>query len=328
MVRSFTLFQSTPPCGGDAKRRRRGRAFEISIHAPLRGRPLPGNRRRKMQRFQSTPPCGGDKKYSWFWFHPGAISIHAPLRGRLVTNLYEDRVGEFQSTPPCGGDRPSPLYNEPSKISIHAPLRGRLPMLDMKDDADRFQSTPPCGGDRMYRFASSYSTYFNPRPLAGATESERHWCWYHAISIHAPLRGRPSSSKVWVVGLPFQSTPPCGGDSRWQFVYYSSGYFNPRPLAGATHVAKDSITVDELFQSTPPCGGDLWVEAHCIATEISIHAPLRGRRGLCPRVGAGGKFQSTPPCGGDLGKRHPQPDPGDFNPRPLAGATSVPCIWV
>ena len=55
------------------------------------------------------------------------------------------------------------------------------------------------------------------------------------------------------------------------------GYFNPRPLAGATHPH------DQLD----------------FALVISIHAPLRGRRSppwaplLPPR------FQSTPPCGGD-----------------------------
>ena len=54
----------------------------------------------------------------------------------------------------------------------------------------------------------------------------------------------------------FQSTPPCGGDQiRDSFRDYTYD-FNPRPLAGATHLAD----IDQAI------------------CRISIHAPLRGRR--------------------------------------------------
>ena len=54
-----------------------------------------------------------------------------------------------------------------------------------------------------------------------------------AISIHAPLRGRPGYNN-------FSWFPP---------------HFNPRPLAGATG-SPDVLSGGQEFQSTPPCGGD------------------------------------------------------------------------
>ena len=123
-------------------------AFQIiSIHAPLRGRPLNSfisiseldfNPRplagatylcfcpSSVSVFQSTPPCGGDIQCLDDVRIIDSISIHAPLRGRHLET-----------------DNPRKIAD----ISIHAPLRGRqgqyfniLPFLI-------FQSTPPCGGD-------------------------------------------------------------------------------------------------------------------------------------------------------------------------------------
>ena len=98
----------------------------------------------------------------------------------------------------------------------------------------------------------------------------------------------------------FQSTPPCGGDAgpavRTAFNYD----FNPRPLAGATSKG-DLESVMQIFQSTPPCGGD-----------ISLFAVSS----------SSSPFQSTPPCGGDHRLRKPGRRGPDFNPRPLAGATT------
>ena len=53
-----------------------------------------------------------------------------------------------------------------------------------------FQSTPPCGGDRLILILSPNVIYFNPRPLAGATELASTFVEKIQISIHAPLRGR------------------------------------------------------------------------------------------------------------------------------------------
>ena len=140
-------FQSTPPCGGDVSKPIAEGVYDISIHAPLRGR--------LYWRLPSLPGC--------------RISIHAPLRGRPRIFGMQQNDSIFQSTPPCGGDRktgqtgttpryfnprplagatttvsrmvasrtyfnPRPLAGatdepgpqpEPAPISIHAPLRGR-----------------------------------------------------------------------------------------------------------------------------------------------------------------------------------------------------------
>ena len=97
------------------------------------------------------------------------------------------------------------------------------------------------------------------------------------ISIHAPLRGRQFECADFKASYRFQSTPPCGGDpffTTWKMLTID---FNPRPLAGATLCPA---------LSHPPVA-------------ISIHAPLRGRRGSF-LWGWTTRY---------------------FNPRPLAGAT-------
>ena len=119
-------FQSTPPCGGDYGAK--GPGFRtsdfnprplagatplfgvgagrvwISIHAPLRGRPLAQALRLTGSSFQSTPPCGGDKVCRRAWMERPDFNPR-PLAGAT------DRRGS-------GGPGPG--------ISIHAPLRGRL----------------------------------------------------------------------------------------------------------------------------------------------------------------------------------------------------------
>ena len=55
--------------------------------------------------------------------------------------------------------------------------------------------------------------------------------------------------------------------------------------------------------------------------QISIHAPLRGRRNRWTMLPPRQKFQSTPPCGGDHHDGQGGKAAQDFNPRPLAGAT-------
>ena len=144
-------------------------------------------------------------------------------------------------------------------------------------------------------------TDFNPRPLAGATGAATIGDEAHAISIHAPLRGRLNRHlRVRIVDI-FQSTPPCGGDPDWKW-----------------------WTKDRRgFQSTPPCGGDVLTIINATEKPISIHAPLRGRPLLWLFGNVYVAFQSTPPCGGDYNIMAGGSRGDDFNPRPLAGATSI-----
>ena len=207
-----SVFQSTPPCGGDLIVPESSSAamnfnprplagatiqfigqiffFVISIHAPLRGRPGYIQNSKRMMAFQSTPPCGGDGKNVLVYIN----------------------FGEFQSTPPCGGDvpdsqipgrnqyfNPRPLAGAtlgPSSSNClflnfnPRPLAGATADISHKLMIFVFQSTPPCGGDYGYH---------------------RGPC-LRGISIHAPLRGRPGIGTILRNCLIFQSTPPCGGD--------------------------------------------------------------------------------------------------------------------
>ena len=184
------------------------------------------------------------------------ISIHAPLRGRL--NGY-DRL----------------LYR--ITISIHAPLRGRLSRSLVRFSSCAFQSTPPCGGDPGDVKTFLDCPYFNPRPLAGATNFVGVAHHGLGISIHAPLRGRPRVPPFSTLKCGFQSTPPCGGDNNHVRRRLSHNISIHAPLRGRHQAALAAKALD-IFQSTPPCGGDFW----------------RGlSRVLC------NLFQSTPPCGGD-----------------------------
>ena len=146
----------------------------------------------------------------------------------------------------------------------------------------------------------------------------------------------------WISSVIFQSTPPCGGDDTRLLCRIRLFDFNPRPLAGATHVQAEHQQRRDHFNPRPLAGATFTGNIVHHAHNISIHAPLRGRlfalvllfeySDFNPRPLAGAtwpdqshrtlhSFQSTPPCGGD-----PFPTAfcllsRDFNPRPLAGAT-------
>ena len=128
-------FQSTPPCGGNAariSRPRRSMNFnprphagatpakkegedhgKISIHAPMRGRPLASGSSGLPGWISIHAPMRGRRKAEGYKSRPGSISIHAPMRGRpLRTGLAGILVSTFQSTPPCGGDCPRYHQND------------------------------------------------------------------------------------------------------------------------------------------------------------------------------------------------------------------------
>ena len=134
------------------------------------------------------------------------------------------------------------------------------------------------------------------------------------------MRGRLRPPHGSAGSARFQSTPPCGGDKDQLGYLVNIVKFQSTPPCGGDKVNNVSHATAATFQSTPPCGGDnsqrccLWIQS------ISIHAPMRGRRGkprrnhhtpdFNPRPHAGATnvifdgvpvllFQSTPPCGGD-----------------------------
>ena len=231
-------FQSTPPCGGDKARIKKWRLPKYFNPRPLAGATTSTKETCLiLMTFQSTPPCGGDDLIGAQGVSPGPISIHAPLRGRQGDGRLAQPHVQFQSTPPCGGDtsstgkgpgftdfNPRPLAGATTsmtlpcfwiRISIHAPLRGRPASGRQGSSGTRFQSTPPCGGD--YKSSSVlYPMYpFQSTPPCGGDDGTDDHHPAPAISIHAPLRGRPAHTFYSEPLLQFQSTPPCGGDLSW-----------------------------------------------------------------------------------------------------------------
>ena len=97
---------------------------------------------------------------------------------------------------------------------------------------------------------------FNPRSLAGATDTFKKCCYTIKISIHAPSRERHAG-----VGI---LSPPL--------------YFNPRSLAGTTKgyrliKMEAGISIHAPSWERPFCG----IELDLKAQYISIHAPSRER---------------------------------------------------
>ncbi len=150
-----------------------------------------------------------------FFWSGVTISIHAPLRGRRLFKIHFLNCTLFQSTPPCGGDLRWKKQKLSSKNFNPRPLAGATVKIYARDWSRRFQSTPPCGGDRNPPDNPHRQPDFNPRPLAGATCHKYQHDNYTIISIHAPLRGRPTAVSSRGLSWSFQSTPPCGGDLSW-----------------------------------------------------------------------------------------------------------------
>ena len=151
----------------------------------------------------------------------------------------------------------------------------------------------------MHKLSGLLHTHFNPRPHTGATAGPGIFRTGHRISIHAPIRGRHILDNVTFQIPLFQSTPPYGGDAQPPPSFGCSCNFNPRPHTGATPYTGEP-TGPSIFQSTPPYGGDADLCQSTCSDPISIHAPIRGR----PILVFG------------------RPGYSNFNPRPLAGATT------
>ena len=97
---------------------------------------------------------------------------------------------------------------------------------------------------------------FNPRSLTGATLEAKKEYLKNCISIHAPLRERPSNRLVRQGTAQFQSTLPYGSDP------LPAQYYMPTPEISIHAPLRErhftSITAREfiLFQSTLPYGSD------------------------------------------------------------------------
>ena len=165
------------------------------------------------------------------------------------------------------------------------------------------------------------------------------------ISIHAPSRERPFRGGCLINHNLFQSTLPRGSDQSCYHGGYRSGHFNPRSLAGATlwHLVGDTMQRISIHAPSRerPCSflqvttrGRISIHApsrerHYVEETsndyytISIHAPSRERLFQLHLVTNITKFQSTLPRGSDGTIRSKLSSSSDFNPRSLAGATTL-----
>ena len=97
----------------------------ISIHAPLRERQSCILRTRMFAIFQSTLPCGSDINHKITLRSDFAFQSTLPCGSDVKDILKTRRLELFQSTLPCGSDKKSLALTHKAKISIHAPLRER-----------------------------------------------------------------------------------------------------------------------------------------------------------------------------------------------------------
>ena len=316
----FMEFQSTPPCGGDLFLFLSQDRMDISIHAPLRGRPiccwlkyrpadfnprpLAGATARKgvpeiIRLFQSTPPCGGDQAER-STFNEDKISIHAPLRGRPFFSPSSILPSDFNPRPLAGATSLSMVWLPFTLISIHAPLRGRRGEMRNNNYTDEFQSTPPCGGDWHPGIRRRAPYHFNPRPLAGATRCTGQGLSRDAISIHAPLRGRHRVCEKNPAHLEISIHAPLRGRQVASIQCRQGvGISIHAPLRGR-HETDASTGHSSHFNPRPLAGATGIPGYFVFLSRISIHAPLRGRRMSTGNTQQSGLFQSTPPCGGDI----------------------------
>ena len=140
--------------------------------------------------FQSTLPHGSDADIT-VQLVAIKISIHAPSRERLSTIAVIPRPAGISIHAPSRERLVSGyIRRRDALISIHAPSRERRSAPTFAISTLAFQSTLPHGSDIALISQLSFSLYFNPRSLTGATVQ----------------------NKVIYNALLFQSTLPHGSD--------------------------------------------------------------------------------------------------------------------
>ena len=98
--------------------------------------------------------------------------------------------------------------------------------------------------------------YFNPRPHAGATVISQSPDGGTGISIHAPMRGRPT--KTWGKRGTAKISIHAPMRGRRAGPMYSPQHQKisiHAPMRGRRFTSRDPVS-STVFQSTPPCGGD------------------------------------------------------------------------
>ena len=119
----------------------------------------------------------------------------------------------------------------------------------------RFNPRPREGATREHYGQDDHQAGFNPRPREGATMRFLRMRQHIAVSIHAPVKGRPTDFFFWDV----------------------KSCFNPRPREGATEALEKTQRHLEVSIHAPVKGRlGSWGAQKTMAA-VSIHAPVKGR---------------------------------------------------
>ena len=168
-----TIFQFTPPRGGDGRQ-----IFSCPPLTYFNSRPrvgatlchLPGQLSRKY--FNSRPRVGATFHMS-FSTSPSHISIHAPAWGRLTPDWAALKPQYISiHAPAWGRPKQRSFLLAPQTISIHAPAWGRQALCNGAVRQILISIHAPAWGRLLH--------YGDPSAL-------------HHISIHAPAWGRPAA---------------------------------------------------------------------------------------------------------------------------------------
>ncbi len=186
------------------------------------------------------------------------VSIHAPVWGRHSPPRLWTPLTSFRSTPPYGGDLPQLGRAGRGAGFDPRPRMGATRCLHGDPPAAPVSIHAPVWGRHLPIACRWWPRCFDPRPRMGATLLQWQRVFVVGVSIHAPVWGRRSAIDTGSIMAWFRSTPPYGGDARASANGSYSTCFDPRPRMGAT--------------GRLPAGGTL--------ADVSIHAPVWGRRGV------------------------------------------------
>ena len=143
-------------------------ALDVSIHAPVKGRPLADVRRWGGVIVSIHAPVKG-RPASAYTRAAMRVSIHAPVKGRHHNSTRGRRVYRFNPRPCEGATSFSLCMVLPLNVSIHAPVKGRLGAVRGGGHKKRFNPRPCEGATSASAYTCAAMRRFNPRPCEGAT---------------------------------------------------------------------------------------------------------------------------------------------------------------
>ena len=141
--------------------------YKVSIHAPVRMRPLNGSLGNIL-----------------------GVSIHAPVRMRLERMRWLFLRTKFQFTHPWGCDRMGRTSPRLWEVSIHAPVRMRRRRKRNPPLGHRVSIHAPVRMRRIYNTALGNVTLFQFTHPWGCDPCLLDWLSVTLVSIHAPVRMR------------------------------------------------------------------------------------------------------------------------------------------